>query len=150
VTYGNSKLTEILKKSLSGNARSFLVATIDRLNPKETKATLEFASRASKVKTRAEINRLIDSDIVNLLRAEIRESDAEKNALKQLLEKTYAENDELKEQLEKYMDFSREENKAGTGSDDAQPQTNEVGFEKADNQVFLGLIFIEARCGSAI
>ena len=52
VPYRDSKLTRILKDSLSGNARLVMVACIsgNRSQMEETMNTLVYASRASRIK----------------------------------------------------------------------------------------------------
>lgn len=72
--FRDSKLTQLLKDSLGGNARSTLVATIttNNLSISETISTLRFASRAKLVKTRATINQLMEAADVSQLQNEIK------------------------------------------------------------------------------
>ncbi|KAL3900237.1 MAG: hypothetical protein SGCHY_001484 [Lobulomycetales sp.] len=74
VHFRDSKLTQLLKDSLGGNARSTLVATIttNNLSISETISTLRFASRAKLVKTRATINQLMEAADVSQLQNEIK------------------------------------------------------------------------------
>lgn len=62
VPYRDSKLTQILQPSLSGNARVSVVCTI---NPaarcvEDSKSTLKFAQRVKKVPVNAERNEIMD------------------------------------------------------------------------------------------
>jgi len=62
INYRDSKLTRILQPSLSGNARMSVIccATPSELYLEETRSTLQFASRAKLVKTRAVVNEVLD------------------------------------------------------------------------------------------
>ena len=55
IPYRNSVLTRLLQDSLGGNGRTVLVATVhqDPAYAEETRSTLQFASRASKIKVRS-------------------------------------------------------------------------------------------------
>mmetsp|Transcript_20076 Transcript_20076/g.40284 ORF Transcript_20076/g.40284 Transcript_20076/m.40284 type:complete len:972 (+) Transcript_20076:73-2988(+) len=74
INYRDSKLTRILKPSLSGNARMAVICCISPSDKyrEETKSTLQFASRAKLVKTNATSNEMIEdeSDVVAKLRLE--------------------------------------------------------------------------------
>jgi hypothetical protein len=97
VNYRDSKLTRILKPSLSGNAR---MAVICCISPSanyvdETRSTLQFATRAKLVKTSAVKNTvaLSDADIIAKLRLEIESLKiANQNLETQVLEQHYASN----------------------------------------------------------
>ncbi|KRX05245.1 P-loop containing nucleoside triphosphate hydrolase [Pseudocohnilembus persalinus] len=58
VPYRDSKLTFILKDSLGGNSRTFMIAAISAANTSfpETLSTLKFAQRAKQIKNNASIN----------------------------------------------------------------------------------------------
>jgi centromeric protein E len=60
--FRDSKLTRILQPSLSGNARMAVVCCITPADKylEETRSTLQFASRAKLVKTRAVVNEVLD------------------------------------------------------------------------------------------
>ncbi|CBJ28848.1 kinesin family-like protein [Ectocarpus siliculosus] len=62
VNYRDSKLTRILQPSLSGNARMAIIccATAAEGFLEETRSTLQFASRAKEIKTRAIVNEIVD------------------------------------------------------------------------------------------
>ncbi|CAN0441973.1 unnamed protein product, partial [Hapterophycus canaliculatus] len=62
VNYRDSKLTRILQPSLSGNARMAIIccATAAEGFLEETRSTLQFASRAKEIKTRAIVNEVVD------------------------------------------------------------------------------------------
>jgi centromeric protein E len=74
INYRDSKLTRILKPSLSGNARMAVICCISPSDEyrEETKSTLQFATRAKRVKTNATSNEMIEneSDVVAKLRLE--------------------------------------------------------------------------------
>ena len=74
INYRDSKLTRILKPSLSGDARMAVICCISPSDKyrEETKSTLQFATRAKLVKTNATSNEFIEgeSDIVAKLRLE--------------------------------------------------------------------------------
>ncbi|MCL4140325.1 UNVERIFIED_CONTAM: hypothetical protein GTU68_041942 [Idotea baltica] len=55
IPYRDSKLTNLLRDSLGGNSKTFLIATISRsiLCFQETLSTLNFANRAKMVKVKA-------------------------------------------------------------------------------------------------
>lgn len=60
--YRDSKLTQILQPSLSGDARVAVIAT---MNPspmaiEETKSTLKFAQRVKKVVLKAQVKEIVD------------------------------------------------------------------------------------------
>ena len=63
VRYRDSKLTFLLKDSLGGNSKTVMICNI---NPhfsafKETRSTLQFASRAKLIKNKAQLNEEINS-----------------------------------------------------------------------------------------
>ena len=62
INFRDSKLTRILQPSLSGNARMAIIccATPSEMYLEETRSSLQFASRAKLVKTRATINEVLD------------------------------------------------------------------------------------------
>ena len=62
INYRDSKLTRILKPSLSGNARMVVVCCISPSSKyvEETKSTLQFAARAKLVKTNAVVNEEVE------------------------------------------------------------------------------------------
>jgi hypothetical protein len=64
VNYRDSKLTRILKPSLSGNARMAVICCISPSDKfiEETRSTLQFATRAKLVKTNAVANEVVESD----------------------------------------------------------------------------------------
>eukprot|EP00956_Cyclotella_meneghiniana_P008815 scaffold12086_cov66-Cyclotella_meneghiniana.AAC.3 len=93
VNYRDSKLTHILKPSLSGNS---LMAMICCISPsdnyiKETRSTLQFATRAKLVKTHATTNEVIESNADDIEKLRL---DLEKARLAD--ERLEVENRELK------------------------------------------------------
>ncbi|CAE7917797.1 KIF15, partial [Symbiodinium sp. KB8] len=73
VPYRNSKLTFLLRDSLGGNSKTFLVATVSPAEEAfgETLSTLKFASRAKLVKNQAVVNEDTAGSFA-LLQAEVR------------------------------------------------------------------------------
>ena len=64
IGYRDSKLTRILKPSLSGNARMACICCISPSMKfsEESKSTLDFASRTMLVSTNAKVNRTVESE----------------------------------------------------------------------------------------
>ncbi|CAB9497188.1 Kinesin-like protein [Seminavis robusta] len=77
INFRDSKLTRILQPSLSGNARMAVIccATPSELYLEETRSTLLFAQRAKLVKTRAQVNEVLDDrSIIRRLQRELAEA----------------------------------------------------------------------------
>lgn len=77
INFRDSKLTRILQPSLSGNARMAVIccATPSELYLEETRSTLLFASRAKLVKTRAQVNEVLDDrSLIRRLQRELAEA----------------------------------------------------------------------------
>eukprot|EP00970_Alexandrium_tamarense_P008549 scaffold1626_cov178-Alexandrium_tamarense.AAC.17 len=77
INFRDSKLTRILQPSLSGNARMAVIccATPSELYLEETRSTLQFASRAKLVKTRAQVNEVLDDrSLIKKLQKELKEA----------------------------------------------------------------------------
>ena len=77
INFRDSKLTRLLQPSLSGNARMAVIccATPSELYLEETRSTLQFASRAKLVKTRAQINEVMDErSMIKKLQRELAEA----------------------------------------------------------------------------
>lgn len=74
IPYRDSKLTSILRDSLGGNSKTFLIATVSRnaLCFQETLSTLNFANRAKMVKVKALINEESLSTNIECYKEEIR------------------------------------------------------------------------------
>lgn len=117
VNYRDSKLTRILQSSLSGNARMAVIccATLSDAYTEETKSTLQFASRAKLVKTRASANEIDeDPSVIKKLQREVAQRSEEgKQALRQLreLERQAKDaekaRDDVDKRLKKLYDFVR-------------------------------------------
>ena len=77
INFRDSKLTRILQPSLSGNARMAVIccATPSEFYLEETRSTLLFASRAKLVKTRAQVNEVLDDrSLIKRLQRELAEA----------------------------------------------------------------------------
>jgi centromeric protein E len=64
INYRDSNLTRILQPSLSGNAKMAIICCVTSAERylEETRSTLQFASRAKLVRTRAVVNEVLDDD----------------------------------------------------------------------------------------
>ena len=65
VPFRDSKLTFFLRESLGGNAKTALLCTASRLRShvEESVQTLQFASRAKKIKNKAVTNVIVSSEL---------------------------------------------------------------------------------------
>ncbi len=90
IPYNDSKLTKILQSSLGGNFKTTLIVACSphNLNAEETITSLQFATRAKKIK--------------NKVKANIIRSNEE---LEKIIEKLRAELDFVKKELNKYKNF---------------------------------------------
>ena len=79
IPYRDSKLTNLLRDSLGGNSKTFIIATISRsmLCFQETLSTLNFANRAKMVKVKAQINEESLSSNIETYKDEIKKLKAE-------------------------------------------------------------------------
>ena len=73
IPYRNSSLTFLLKDSLGGNSKTFMIATISGApkNYTETRNTLLYASRARKVVNKPIVNQDVNSKLVDDLKKEV-------------------------------------------------------------------------------
>eukprot|EP00730_Choanoeca_flexa_P016383 TRINITY_DN7720_c0_g1_i1.p1 TRINITY_DN7720_c0_g1~~TRINITY_DN7720_c0_g1_i1.p1 ORF type:complete len:788 (+),score=209.67 TRINITY_DN7720_c0_g1_i1:26-2365(+) len=108
VPYRDSNLTFLLKESLGGNSKTFMIATISpaAMNRKETLATLHYADRAKKIINRAVVNEDRNSEVVKELKTEISrleraleraKTKAAKEAGKPILTDAEVQTDEIEE-----------------------------------------------------
>jgi len=77
VNFRDSKLTRILQPSLSGNARIAIICCVtpSELYLEETRSTLQFASRAKLVKTKTQVNEIMDDrSLIKKLERELNEA----------------------------------------------------------------------------
>ena len=58
INYRESKLPHLLKDSLGGNSKTFIICTLNpiQMAMRETISTLKFAERAKKIKNKAVVN----------------------------------------------------------------------------------------------
>mmetsp|Transcript_3038 Transcript_3038/g.4455 ORF Transcript_3038/g.4455 Transcript_3038/m.4455 type:complete len:963 (+) Transcript_3038:76-2964(+) len=93
INYRNSKLTWLLKDSLSGSSKTIMIATVAPFKKhfSESLSTLRYANRAKDIKTHAKINENTNTKLVAALRSEI------ENLKKEL--STRKNNDGLQDQL---------------------------------------------------
>ena len=92
IPYRDSKLTFLLKDSLGGNSKTFIIANISPAisSLSETLSTLKFAQRAKLIKNSAVINE-DTSGTVQMLKAEVKRLKAELEALQQLAQVAVAQ-----------------------------------------------------------
>jgi len=90
VGYRNSKLTFLLKDSLGGNSKTFLIANISpsAFSLAETLSTLRFAQCAKQVTNRAIVNQSVEENISNL-KDQIYRLQQEVNKLKEKESKSF-------------------------------------------------------------
>lgn len=74
VSFRASKLTFLLKDSLAGNSKTFMIAALSPAsdNTEETLSTLRFASSVKKIKTVAKVNMDKKDEMIQNLQAEIK------------------------------------------------------------------------------
>jgi len=110
INFRDSKLTRILQPCLSGNARMAVIccATPSELYLEETRSTMMFASRAKLVKTRAQVNEVLDDrSLIRRLQRELAEArrrgpgSAQNKQLKVLEQRADAAGNAAKEAEEK-------------------------------------------------
>ena len=84
IPYRDSKLTNLLRDSLGGNSKTFIIATISCSSFcfQETLSTLNFANRAKMVKVKAQINEESVLSSIEAYKDEIRKLKAEIMKLK--------------------------------------------------------------------
>jgi len=73
IPYRNSKLTRVLQQALGGNAKTVMIATISPAdnNYQETLSTLQYASRAKKIKNTSVRNEDVSQRMIRELREEV-------------------------------------------------------------------------------
>lgn len=57
VPFRDSKLTTLLKDSLGGNSKTFMIAAVNPLHEDESVSTLKFAERVKQIRMKAHINK---------------------------------------------------------------------------------------------
>ncbi|CAB3982686.1 Centromere-associated E [Paramuricea clavata] len=98
VPFRDSKLTRILQNSLGGNAKTSIICAVTPASTDETLSTLQFASRAKRIKNRPEVNEVLDDGtMLKRCRREI-------NELKRKLEKSHSREEVLKREMELQME----------------------------------------------
>jgi hypothetical protein len=78
IPYRNSKLTRILKDSLTGDCRTSIITTcsLEKSDYPETISTIKFAVRAKKIKNKKKLNNIeyTSTEIIEGLRRELAET----------------------------------------------------------------------------
>ena len=127
INFRDSKLTRILQPSLSGNARMAVIccATPSELYLEETRSTLLFASRAKLVKTRAQVNEVLDDrSIIKRLQRELAE--ARKSA------------PGSSDQNKHVKDLERKADEAGNAAKEAKDKLNRLKRSILNSNVLFG------------
>ena len=99
ISYRESKLTRLLQESLGGNAKTSLIVTISpsNYNADESISSLNFASRAMKVKNKPIINKSVDYQALCIkLQEDLDKLNDEYSELKMAYDKMAAEYEKLK------------------------------------------------------
>ena len=99
ISYRESKLTRLLQESLGGNAKTSLIVTVSpsNYNTDETISSLNFASRAMKVKNKPIINKSTDYQALSIkLQEDLDKLNDEYAELKMAYDKLYADYEKLK------------------------------------------------------
>ncbi|EAR98391.2 kinesin motor catalytic domain protein (macronuclear) [Tetrahymena thermophila SB210] len=98
IPYRDSRLTFILKDSLGGNSKTFIIAAISdaSISFQETLSTLKFAQRAKMIKNKAQLNEENNITDVKVLRLEIKQL---KERLEQMREQELNFEKQLKSQM---------------------------------------------------
>ena len=73
VPFRDSALTWLLKESLGGNSKTFMLATVSpsEVNVDETLSTLRYASRAKRIVNKARVNEDPNAELIRSLKAEV-------------------------------------------------------------------------------
>jgi hypothetical protein len=114
VPYRNSKLTQLLQESLSGNSKTVLLAAISPAasNYDENLSTLRFASTCKNVITHASVNEESNDDIIEGLKADIEMLTKMTQHTQNLeAEAKLRESEELRRELEKDFESRLREQK---------------------------------------
>ena len=99
ISFRESKLTRLLQESLGGNAKTSLIVTVSpsNYNTDETISSLNFASRAMKVKNKPIINRSVDYQALCIkLQEDLDKLNDEYTELKMAYDKLSAEYEKIK------------------------------------------------------
>ncbi|KAL4478316.1 hypothetical protein ABPG72_009552 [Tetrahymena utriculariae] len=98
IPYRDSRLTFILKDSLGGNSKTFIIAAVSdaSISFQETLSTLKFAQRAKMIKNKAQLNEENNITDVKILRLEIKQL---KERLEQMREQELNFEKQLKSQM---------------------------------------------------
>jgi kinesin family protein 13 len=90
VPFRSSKLTFILKNMLGGNSKTVMIAAISpaSVNYQETLSTLEYASRAKKIKTVAKVNEDENEKLIRQLKGQVADLEKQLALAKQGIDPT--------------------------------------------------------------
>ncbi|KAL8489358.1 hypothetical protein ACS0TY_025309 [Phlomoides rotata] len=143
VPYRDSKLTRILQSSLGGNANTAIICniTLAQVHADETKSSLQFASRALRVKNCAHVNEIMtDAALLKRQKTEIEELRAKLQGLhSEHLEEEILNlrNTLLKSELERErMALELEEEKRAQAEREKRLQEQEKKIENLSSMVF--------------
>ncbi|CAK65046.1 unnamed protein product (macronuclear) [Paramecium tetraurelia] len=71
IPFRDSKLTTLLKDSLGGNSKTFMVAAVNPLHEEESISTLKFAERVKQIKVKAHVNKEYSGEEITKLNLQI-------------------------------------------------------------------------------
>jgi hypothetical protein len=142
ISYRESKLTRLLQESLGGNAKTSLIVTISpsNYNADESISSLNFASRAMKVKNKPIVNRSVDYQALCIkLQEDLDKLNDEYTELKMSYDKLSSDYEKLKNgevlvELQKKnlnLDFAAKNPGRGANGPGPKPnQQDKENFEK--------------------
>ncbi|CAD8123873.1 unnamed protein product [Paramecium sonneborni] len=73
VPFRDSKLTTLLKDSLGGNSKTFMMAAVNPLHEEESISTLKFAERVKQIKIKAHVNKEYSGEEITKLNIHIQQ-----------------------------------------------------------------------------
>ncbi|CAD8104939.1 unnamed protein product [Paramecium primaurelia] len=73
IPFRDSKLTTLLKDSLGGNSKTFMVAAVNPLHEEESISTLKFAERVKQIKVKAHVNKEYSGEEITKLNLQIQQ-----------------------------------------------------------------------------
>nr|AMS24228.1 kinesin 7-IV protein [Marsilea vestita] len=142
IPYRDSKLTRILQPALGGNAKTAIICTIapEEVHIDETRGTLQFASRAKRVTTCAQVNEILTD--AALLKRQQKEIEDLRNKLQGLKSDVSDEeilrlrNELLKYELEKEkLELALQEERKAHAEREQRIREQELRIENLSNLV---------------
>ena len=136
ISYRKSKLTRLLQESLGGNAKTSLIVTISpsNYNADESISSLNFASRAMKVKNKPIINKSVDYQALCIkLQEDLDKLNDEYTELKMSYDKLSSDYEKLKNG-EVLVELQKENINQNLGGNYTGKNNNNSSYNKKDNE----------------